>query len=43
MVQSRTARVVHLTPMHDAHWTTMKTMGWEGQLNTLEQVLSEAP
>lgn len=35
--------VVYLTPMHDAHWTTMKTMGWEGQLNKLEQVLSEAP
>ena len=35
--------LVYLTPMHDAHWTTMKTMGWEGQLNKLEQVLSEAP
>lgn len=32
--------VVRLSPMHDAHWTSQKTLGWEGQLQKLEQVLA---
>ena len=29
--------VITLTPMHDAHWTEMATMGWTSQLRKLEK------
>lgn len=32
--------VVTVDAMHDAHWTRMKTMGWEQQLAKLEQHLA---
>lgn len=32
--------VVTLDAMHDAHWTRMKTMGWEQQLGKLERLLA---
>jgi uncharacterized protein YndB with AHSA1/START domain len=34
-----TRLVVQLTAMHNAHWNSMKTMGWEGQLKKLEELL----
>lgn len=33
--------VVTLDSMHDAHWTKMKVMGWEGQLAKLERLLAD--
>lgn len=33
--------VVTLDAMHDAHWTKMKTMGWDQQLTKLEGLLAE--
>lgn len=32
--------VITLDAMHDAHWTKMKTMGWEQQLGKLEAHLA---
>lgn len=37
----QTALTVTLDAMHDAHWTKMKQLGWEQQLETLEDVLDE--
>ncbi len=35
--------VVNITSMHDAHWTKMKTMGWDGQLDKLVALVARRP
>lgn len=37
-----TRLVVNVTPMHDAHWTNMKKMGWDGQLDKLVRITTAA-
>lgn len=38
----RTHLVVTLDAMHDAHWTQMKTMGWDQQIGKLERLADAA-